>query len=101
MLMVMAGCAAARDKGPGSIHLVSVGEGLARDNCGECHGMGDTVASPLADAPRLRTLSRRYSRDQLAALLAKRMTDVHQRMPKLHLDEDEVAALLDYLDRQP
>lgn len=99
--MIAGACAAPRDKGPVSTPLVSQGEVIARESCGECHGMGESGPSPLADAPPLHTLRGRYSRSELTILLSARMTEVHPRMPKLRLDEDQVDALLDYLDRRP
>lgn len=76
--------------------MISAGEGLALENCGECHAVGDRTPSRLADAPTFRSLQARYSRDQMTAVLAQRMVEIHPRMPLLTLDEDQVRALLDY-----
>ena len=100
-LLVTSGCATPPDEVPRPAPLISKGEAVARETCGECHDVSDAGPSPLADAPSFRTLRTRYSRDQFAALLTTRMAEVHFRMPKLRLDEDEVEALLDYLAPHP
>ena len=93
-LLLMA-CAEAPRKPPPT-HLVSVGERIAQQQCGECHALGATQVSPLADAPTFPSLRPRYSRTAMAAVLNQRMVTIHPRMPRLRLEDDEIAQLLDY-----
>lgn len=79
-------------------HLVPMGERLARENCGGCHAMGAKDASPLPDAPPFRDLRSRYPTPAMAQTLAERMEVLHPRMPRLRLDEDQVAEFLKYWD---
>lgn len=72
------------------------GERLAQRNCGECHALGRTDRSALADAPPFRDLRPKYSRTDMDAILQERMVQIHPRMPLLKLDEDELHAFLDY-----
>jgi mono/diheme cytochrome c family protein len=77
-------------------HLVSAGERIAQQQCGECHAIGPAQASPLADAPSFASLRPHYSRADMALALRERMTHIHPRMPRLRLEEDEVDRFLDY-----
>ncbi len=95
-LLALSGCAAAPDPGIPPVALIAAGERVALENCGECHAVGDRASSALADAPPFRSLQARYSRDQMAALLARRMVEIHPRMPLLTLDDDQIQSLLDY-----
>ena len=96
LFLALSGCAASPPQAPRPARLVSAGEGIALENCGQCHTIGERGPSALPDAPPFRILQARYSRDQMAALLAGRMAEIHPRMPLLKLDDDQVAALLDY-----
>lgn len=93
--LLLAACAEA-PKSPPTGHLVSVGERIAQQQCGECHALGATQVSPLADAPTFPSLRPRYSRAAMAAVLDQRMVTIHPRMPRLRLEDDEIAQLLDY-----
>jgi mono/diheme cytochrome c family protein len=93
--LLLVACAEA-PKTPPPAHLVSVGERIAQQQCGECHALSTTRVSPLADAPTFASLRPRYSRAAMAAVLNQRMVTIHPRMPRLRLEEDEIAQLLDY-----
>lgn len=99
LLLALGGCAASPPQGPRPARLVSAGEGIALENCGQCHAVGDRDPSALTDARPFRDLRARYSRDQMAVLLASRMAETHPRMPRLRLDDDQVEALLNYWQR--
>jgi cytochrome c len=79
-----------------TVRLSSAGERIAKRECGECHAVGEAQVSPLADAPTFAVLRPRYPRAEMAVVLARRMAEVHRRMPRLRLEEDEVADFLDY-----
>lgn len=93
--LILNACAAA-PAGTPQPPLVSVGERIARENCGACHAMTADAASPLPDAPSFPKLRARYDRDAMALVIAERMEVLHPRMPRLQLDIDEVPQFLDY-----
>lgn len=96
-LFVLGVCAVANAQTPPA-RLVSMGERLAKENCGGCHAMEANETSALADAPPLRELRARYTRDAMAQVIAERMEVIHSRMPLLRLDVDEVPEFLKYWD---
>ena len=99
-LLLLIGCAEGSGvRGAGSAHLVSAGEGIARRECGGCHGLDERLASPLPDAPAFPVLRARLSRTAMGVIVAERMSDIHPRMPQLRLDGDQVTEFLDYWDR--
>lgn len=95
MLVAALGACATAAPAP---RLVPMGERLARENCGGCHAMGANDASPLSDAPAFRDLRTRYSTPAMAQALAERMEVLHPRMPRLRMEEDQVAEFLKYWD---
>jgi len=81
--------------------LAVSGKGLADRYCSECHAVGVSDKSKLADAPPFRELRARYSREDMDTLLRVRMVDIHPRMPVLNLDQGELSAFLDYWQSLP
>lgn len=89
-------------------HAQEQGRRIAKAYCGQCHALG-AGPSPLAAAPPFATLHRRYPKGGgLEDLLGEGMIapatpqeegqpHMHPRMPQVHLDEDEVAALVAFL----
>lgn len=70
---------------------------LTRD-CGRCHAVGLSGASPRADAPAFRTLGTRYPIEALEEALAEGIMSGHPDMPEFRYDADEVGAIIDYLN---
>jgi cytochrome c len=70
---------------------------LTRD-CGRCHAVGLSGASPRADAPAFRTLSTRYPIESLEEALGEGIMSGHPDMPEFQYDADEVGAIIDYLN---
>lgn len=70
---------------------------LIRD-CGRCHAVGLSGASPRADAPAFRTLSSRYRIEALEEALGEGIMSGHPDMPEFRYDADEVGAIIDYLN---
>ena len=95
----LAGCVSRPIESERASHLVSAGEGLAVRNCRECHAMGPTGPSALADAPPFRVLRLRYSSAEMGRLLRERMVEIHPRMPVLAMDAGELGTFLDYWER--
>lgn len=70
---------------------------LTRD-CGRCHAVGLSGASPRTDAPPFRTLGTRYPIESLEEALGEGLMSGHPDMPEFQYDADEVGAIIDYLN---
>ena len=101
LVVVAAGGAAAQDIG------AAAGRIVAERRCGICHSL-DAAPSPVTDAPSFVQLYRRYPAGGVRQILKEGMTasavpreggsrSPHPRMPAQSLSEDEIAALIDYL----
>ncbi len=85
--------------GEPSRDLVKKGEALAKNNCGSCHAIGRTGASPNRKSPPFRYLSRKYPLANLEEALGEGIVVGHEGldMPQFRFDSGEVEALLAYL----
>ncbi len=88
--------AQAAEASPG---LVKQGEAIAKSNCGACHAIGRTGASPNPKSPPFRTLARKYPLANLEEALGEGIVVGHEglEMPQFRFDSREVEALLAYL----
>jgi cytochrome c len=84
---------------PPMAELGSVERGavFAREHCAACHAVGDDGASPLAAAPPLREISRRYPVEQLQEAFAEGFVTTHSTMPEFVLDAADNRDLIAYL----
>jgi mono/diheme cytochrome c family protein len=73
------------------------GKALLETNCGRCHSIDATGASPLPQAPPLREVYLKYPIDQLQEGFAEGMGSRHRDMPQIQFSDDQVAAILNYL----
>ncbi len=75
------------------------GKAIAQANCGGCHAIGPTGASPNPKSPPFRMLSRRYPLTDLEEALAEGIVVGHEgsEMPQFRLSTGQIAALLAYL----
>lgn len=73
------------------------GEELLTKNCARCHAVGQTGASPRADAPAFRTLGSRYPIESLEEALGEGIMSGHPDMPEFSFDADQVGAIIAYL----
>lgn len=73
------------------------GRALAQAECGTCHAVGPTGASPLLYAPPFRDLHRRYPVEDLAEALAEGILTGHPAMPQFRFEPQEIEALIGYL----
>lgn len=73
------------------------GKALLEKNCGRCHSLEATGASPLPQAPPLREVYLKYPIDQLEGGFAEGMGSRHRDMPQIQFSPDQVAAILNYL----
>jgi mono/diheme cytochrome c family protein len=97
MVLIASGGAAAAAESP----AVAAGRFIAARECGACHAIGPSGASPFPDAPPLRTVRPRMSRLAFLELLESRLETAHPRMPRLDLGPDEIANLMAWWDSLP
>ena len=76
---------------------VERGRAFVERHCARCHAVGPTGDSPMAEAPRLRDLHRRYPVEQLAEALAEGILTGHPDMPQFRLEPDEIEDVIGYL----
>lgn len=73
------------------------GLAIVQDTCGRCHAVGPSDASPLAKAPPLRELHKKYNVEGLAEALAEGIVTGHNDMPAFAFDAPDVDAIIAYL----
>lgn len=73
------------------------GKAILEKNCGRCHSLEATGASPLPQAPPLREVYLKYPIEQLEGGFAEGMGSRHQDMPQIQFSSEQVAAILTYL----
>ncbi len=72
------------------------GRALAQENCGGCHAIGETGASPVAKAPPFRDLHKKYPVENLQEALAEGIV-AHPEMPEFKLTPEQVNELIGYM----
>lgn len=77
---------------------VADGRALLEKNCGRCHAIDGAGASPLAGAPPLRDIYRQRPTERLEFEFSEGMGSRHPDMPQIQFSDEEVAAILTYLD---
>jgi mono/diheme cytochrome c family protein len=77
------------------------GEALVGQHCAACHAVGRTGDSPVASAPRLREIGRRYPVENLQEALAEGIAVNHEgvQMPEFSFEPDEIDDILAHLKR--
>ncbi len=73
------------------------GQVLAQRQCGFCHAIGTSGASPRPDAPPFRRILRRYRADVLEQELVEGIKLGHPDMPRFQLNPRSVSGLIVYL----
>lgn len=76
---------------------VEAGRRLAQSNCGACHAVGRTGASPRREAPPLRTLKNRYPPEDMEEALAEGISVGHPDMPHVLWEARDIQAFTTYL----
>jgi len=94
--ITVVGCMRAEAQ-PSRKDLINAGRLIAKRYCGECHAVDPGATSPLADAPPLPGVYRRFPVDLMAEALELGLMDDHPRMPNFNLDADEREAITAYL----
>ena len=78
--------------------LAERGRIIADTYCSECHAIGETGASPNADAPPMRSFKQRWPVESLAEALAEGIMVGHPEMPEIAMTTSEIDAFLAYLE---
>lgn len=73
------------------------GGAFARARCSSCHAVDSDGDSPLAAAPPLREISRRYPVEHLGEAFAEGFVSAHSTMPEFVLDAEQNRDLIAYL----
>lgn len=76
---------------------IALGRSLAARNCGMCHALDRTGASPNPQAPPFRALHERLDVEQLGEGLATGILTDHPAMPEFRFEPYEVVAIVRYL----
>jgi len=76
---------------------IAFGRSLVEENCGRCHAIGVTGASPFAPAPPFRDLGERYPIEDLEEALAEGIVSGHPAMPEFTFEPDQIGAIIAYL----
>ena len=76
---------------------VDEGKLALQSRCARCHAIGESDASPRADAPPFREIVKRYPPESLAESLAEGITSGHPDMPQFVLAPEEIGAVIDYM----
>lgn len=71
---------------------------FVQTNCSQCHAIGRSGESPIAEAPPFRTLHNRYPIEDLAEAFAEGFITGHPSMPQFQLDPAQINDLLAYLE---
>lgn len=79
--------------------LLARGKAIAAKNCGGCHAIGLSGASPNPKSPPFRLLARKYPLSNLEEALGEGIVVGHEGldMPPFQFDPRQIEALLAYL----
>jgi mono/diheme cytochrome c family protein len=83
--------------GPARAASVAHGRALAATNCGACHSIDRSGASPNAKAPPFRTLGQSYPIEDLEESLAEGIVTGHRQMPQFQFSPSDVDDLVAFL----
>jgi mono/diheme cytochrome c family protein len=77
--------------------LAMRGKAILQEKCGRCHAIEATGDSPLAQAPPMRTIYRRFNPKELQAELIEGKASRHKEMPQISFSDEDVYAIMTYL----
>jgi mono/diheme cytochrome c family protein len=80
-----------------SVARIQRGVQLARTHCAKCHSIDKRSPSPVAIAPALRDLHKRYPVDQLEEPLAEGLMTGHPSMPEFRFEPDQIDDFIAFL----
>jgi mono/diheme cytochrome c family protein len=90
-------CLSAAANAATSGQLRSRGKALLQEKCGRCHATGAVGASPLKQAPPMRSIYARFAPRELQAELREGMVSRHREMPQIDFSDEDVDAIMAYL----
>lgn len=93
----LTGLAAASARAGGDPPDAAAGRAFAAAQCGVCHAIEETGASPVEAAPPFRQLAQRWPLDSLAEALAEGIVTGHPDMPETVMSPDQIDDFLAYL----
>jgi mono/diheme cytochrome c family protein len=70
---------------------------LAVANCSQCHGVGESDASPFKDAPPFRVIHEFYAKGELEQELRQGIVAAHPAMPQWMMTPDQARDLAAYI----
>lgn len=73
------------------------GKAILAKQCGECHQVEPTGASPLSIAPPFYEVMQRYGPENLEEALGEGLSTGHPAMPEFVFEPEEIAAIVTYL----
>jgi cytochrome c len=96
LLALLAAALPAAAAAPG---VLARGKAIAAKNCGACHAIGPTGASPNPNSPPFRGLARKYPLSNLEEALGEGIVVGHEGldMPPFQFSPKQIEALLAYL----
>ena len=77
--------------------LEARGKAILQEKCARCHAIGAVGASPLKQAPPMRTIYARFQPRELQAELTEGMVSKHRAMPQIEFSDEDVNAIMNYL----
>lgn len=89
--------AAPKTEGTRSVARVQRGVQIARTHCAKCHSIDKRSPSPIAIAPALRDLHKRYPVEQLQEPLAEGLMTGHPSMPEFRFEPDQIDDFIAFL----
>lgn len=78
--------------------LAARGQIIADTYCSDCHATGGSGASPVAEAPPMRSFKTLWPVENLAEALAEGIMVGHPGMPEIAMTPSEIDAFLAYLN---
>jgi mono/diheme cytochrome c family protein len=94
---LLASPALAAPPGLSEAQSIALGRALAVRNCGMCHAVERTGASPNPAAPPFRELHRRMDVEMLGEGLTQGILTGHPAMPQFRFEPQEVVGIVRYL----
>lgn len=76
---------------------ISAGLRMSELVCAQCHAIGQSGESPVAEAPAFRRLAERYPVTLLEEAFAEGLLTGHPAMPEFRFSESEIEDLLAYI----
>lgn len=100
LFLALGGCATDAPPEPASAIMGSAdrGERIARQQCGGCHAVALTGASPMPGAPPFRDMGVAYPVSYLQEAMAEGLVTAHPAMPAFTFEPDQIADLIAYME---